>query len=199
MKRRDAPSCQPIFEAVGATARESDVFTVGIVPDPVIWQPDTKVVSSLCPVSFLAVAAAPPHGAGTTAGWDGYAMRHLVATVADIILHHSLICVDFADVRCIMAAGPEGRMGVGVAQLQSAPLAAIGTFERLRGQGFRISGAPGLIACVRSSSEITMDDFDKAEGVINEAVPDAANLIVSLVMDESMGGNMKVTILAVTK
>ncbi len=41
-----------------------------------------------------------------------------------------------------------------------------------------------------------MDDFDRTAAVIHEWVPSEADLIISLVMDESMGGNVKVTILA---
>lgn len=195
----DDPACLPVFEAMGASARECDVFTIGIVPDPAILQPDPKVVSSLWNVSFQALAATPPAGASKTTGWNGYAMRHLPATVVDIILHHSLICVDFADVKSVMTAGSMGRMGVGVAPIESAPLAAIGAFKRLLGQEFRIDTASGFLVCVRSSSAITMDDFDSAAAVIHEWVPSEADFIISLVMDESMGGNVKVTILAVTK
>ena len=45
---------------------------------------------------------------------------------------------------------------------------------------------------------MTMDDFDRAAAVIHEWAPNEADLTISLVMDESMGGNVKVTILAVT-
>lgn len=195
----DDASCRPIFEALGTAARESNVLTIGIVPDRGTLRPDAETVTSLWPVSLLALPPFPQHAQSAAVdpnGWDWYAMRHLLITVVDIIHRHSLICVDFADVRSVITSGVQGSMGVGVAPIGSAQVAAIGALDRLTGQGFRMSEGSGFLACVRSSSAMTMDDFDDASRVIHEAVPEDSNTICSIVMDESMGGNIKVTVLA---
>lgn len=195
----DDPACGPIFEALGAAARESDVFTIGVVPEPGFVRPDINTVSSLWPVSLRALPSPSPQSApmaGTGSGWDGYAMRHLVATVTDVIQRHSLICVDFADVRYIMTSGRKGSMGVGIAPTGSARVAALEALERLRGQGFDSRRASGFLVCVRSSSALTMDDFDEVSATLNKNIPESADIVSSIVMDESMGRNIKVTVLA---
>lgn len=195
----DDAFCKPIFEALGTAARESDVLTVGIVPDRGALRPDSKTVTSLWPVSLLALPPFPQHAQSAAvhlSGWDWYAMRHVVVTVADVIQRHSLVCVDFADVKSIMKSGTQGTMGIGVAPIGSAKVAAIGAFDRLTGQRFGISEGSGVLACVRGSSAMTMDDFDDASRVIHETAPEDSNIICSIVMDESMGGNIKVTVLA---
>lgn len=195
----DDAACLPLFEGVGAAARESDVLTVGVVPDGTMVRPARSSASSFWPVSLPALSSLAPHSApmpGNTSGWDSYAMRHLVVTVTDILQHHSLICVDFADVRCIMTSNAHGRMGVGVASIGSARVAAMAALERLRGQGFDNRRASGFLVCVRSSSAMTMEDFDEVAAAVHRNIPDSADIICSIVMDETMGGNIKVTILA---
>ena len=194
----DDVACRPIFEALGTAAGESDVLTVGIVSYRDGLLPDPRSVSSMWPVSRLSLPPFPQHAHNITddlSGWDRYAMRHLLVTVADIIQRYSLICIDFADVKSIMTSGAQGSMGVGVAPIGSAQIAAIGALDRLTGQGFRITEESTLLACVRGSSAMTMDDFDDAAKVLYETFPSDSNVIASIVMDETMGGYIKVTIL----
>ncbi|BCG47949.1 hypothetical protein GEOBRER4_n2802 [Citrifermentans bremense] len=196
----DDPACRPIFEALGAAARESNLLTVGVSPYGAPLQ-DMKMLSSLWPVTRLALPPFPQLAeniAVDLSGWDWYATRHMVATIVEIILIPSLICIDFADVKSILTAGTLGCMGVGVAPVKMAQIAAMRAFDRLSAQGFKSSAESGFLACVRGSDMMTMDDFDDAARVIHETIPEDSNVICSIIMDESMGGNIKVTVLATT-
>ena len=69
--------------------------------------------------------------------------------------------------------------------------------ERLKAQGVDISSAVGILAAVHGSGEISMEDFDTASRAIHEQISQDANVIVGVISDENLGGNVKVTILAI--
>jgi cell division protein FtsZ len=59
-----------------------------------------------------------------------------------------------------------------------------------------ISGAKGVLVNITGSSSMTMDEFDAASKVIHEKVHEDANIIVGLVIDESLGDMVKITAIA---
>jgi cell division protein FtsZ len=59
-----------------------------------------------------------------------------------------------------------------------------------------ISGAKGVLVNISGSSSMTMDEFDDASRIIHEKVHDDANIIIGLVIDETLGEHIKVTAIA---
>jgi cell division protein FtsZ len=77
------------------------------------------------------------------------------------------------------------------------PTAAKWAIERLEAQGIDISSAIGILTAVHGSGDISMNDFDAASRVFHEQISPNANVIIGVISDENLGGNVKVTILAV--
>ena len=61
---------------------------------------------------------------------------------------------------------------------------------------FDISGAKGVLVNISGSSSMTMDDFDAVNRIIHEKVHEDANIIVGVVIDESLADTIKVTAIA---
>lgn len=197
----DDPSCASIAQAVGNASCRAGILTVAIAPLPQrssIPQGQESWYNTLFGVSgrSLPVQSEPiiPEGDALT----GYAMRHMVAAIANLITHQTGICIDFADVAAILREGSMGRLGVGVGSGDSrGSMAAKGAIKRLEEQGVNLAGAAGILAAVHGSGDLSMEDFDAASEAIHEQVSPSAKVMVGLISDENLGGFVKVTVLTV--
>lgn len=126
-----------------------------------------------------------------------YLVRHAVHQITTLIIEQSIICVDFADVKAVFAGGGNSFMGIGVAGgAGRGTAAAVNAFESLALQEVDVTGVDGILACIAGSTNMTMEDFDAASRVIHKAVPEEANLICGLLVDDAMGENLKITLFA---
>lgn len=197
----DDPSCEPLAQEVGKACCRSGILTVAIAPPSqgsAFPQGQESWYDSLFVVSGRSLPAQPepfiPEGDALT----GYAIRHMVAAITNLITYQTGICIDFADVAAIMRSGNVGRVGVGVASGESrAVVAAKGAIRRLEEQGVSLAHATGVLVGVHGSSTLTMEEFDDASGIVHGCVAKDANIIVGLISDEPLGYNVKVTVIAV--
>lgn len=128
----------------------------------------------------------------------GFGMRHVVGTTSHLINYRSGVCIDLSDVASIFRSGSKGRMGTGVSSNESrGASAASRAIERLETQGGELSSANGILAAVHGSSLITMQDYNAASKVIHDHASADADLLIGLIVDETMGANVKVTLLTV--
>ena len=124
-------------------------------------------------------------------------LRQAVQGISDLITTEGLINVDFADVRTVMSNHGMAMMGIGVAEGERrAAEAAHNAISSPLLEEVDISGAMGVLVNISGSSNMTMEEFEEASTIIHEKVHEDANIIVGLVIDESLGEKIKITAIA---
>jgi cell division protein FtsZ len=124
-------------------------------------------------------------------------LRQAVQGISDLITTEGLINVDFADVRTVMSNRGMAMMGIGVAEGERrAAEAAHAAISSPLLEEVDISGAMGVLVNISGSSSMTMEEFEEASTIIHEKVHEDANIIVGLVIDESLGDTIKITAIA---
>lgn len=124
-------------------------------------------------------------------------LRQAVQGIAEVITVPGLVNVDFADVRAIMTHMGRAVMGMGRARGEhraveaaqraiASPLLEDGSIQGARGVLINITGGPDL-----SLHEIT-----EASSIIQEAADQDANIIFGSVVNEQMGEDILVTVIA---
>ena len=124
-------------------------------------------------------------------------LRQAVQGISDLITTSGMINVDFADVKAIMSERGMAMMGIGIASGENRAIeAATRAISSPLLEDIDISGAKGVLVNITGSSSMTMDEFDDASRVIHEKVHEDANIIVGLVIDETLGDQIKITAIA---
>ncbi|GAM09505.1 cell division protein FtsZ [Geobacter sp. OR-1] len=124
-------------------------------------------------------------------------LRQAVQGISDLITTHGMINVDFADVRAIMSERGMAMMGIGIATGENRAVdAATRAISSPLLEDIDISGAKGVLVNISGSAAMTMEEFDAASRVIHEKVHDDANIIIGLVIDETLGDTIKITAIA---
>ncbi|GAM10474.1 cell division protein FtsZ [Geobacter sp. OR-1] len=193
-----------IKEALGTAAREAGALVVSIIHSPdgsrrQDWNCTTAYncwlnVSDACLVDNTASI-----GAGAfTKGFPGeFSARHLVSAITRLTTVRGMICVDFADIKSILGADRYACLGIGVAGgANKGHFAAENALARVREQGADLLKASGFLALIEGSTLITMQDFEEASCSIHGACNDDVNIICGLIIDETLGANVRVTIIA---
>jgi cell division protein FtsZ len=124
-------------------------------------------------------------------------LRQAVQGISDLITQSGLINVDFADVKAIMSERGMAMMGIGLGSGENRAVdAAVRAISSPLLEDIDISGAKGVLVNISGSASMTMDEFDAASRIIHEKVHEDANIIVGLVIDESLGETIKITAIA---
>lgn len=120
-----------------------------------------------------------------------------VKSISDIITQPGLVNVDFADVYSVMKDAGTALLGIGRgsgrSRAREASLAAINN-DLLECK--KIHGAKGCIINVSGGQDMTLDDLTEASEVITNMVDPNANIIVGAVQDDSIEGEIVVTVIA---
>lgn len=123
-------------------------------------------------------------------------LRQGVQGISDIIMIPGLINVDFADVRAIMADAGSALMGIGMGSGKSrsreAAVAAVSS-PLLEAS---IHGAKGVVINITGGYDLTLHEVNAAADSIYEVVDEDANIIFGAVIDESMDGEVRITVIA---
>jgi cell division protein FtsZ len=124
-------------------------------------------------------------------------LRMAVKGITDIITKPGLVNVDFADVRSVMADAGTALLGIGVGSGRSrASEAAQAAISSPLLESARIEGARGCVINISGGKDMTLEDMTTASEVIYDAVDPDANIIVGAVVDESLDGEIHVTVIA---
>jgi cell division protein FtsZ len=124
-------------------------------------------------------------------------LRQGVQGISDIITIPGQINVDFADVRAVMANADPALMGIGygVGEHRALQAAQSATNSPLLEQ--TIHGAKGLLVNLTSSEDLTLAEANEAMQYIQELCDvEDANIFFGTVVDPSMEGTVRVTVLA---
>jgi cell division protein FtsZ len=117
--------------------------------------------------------------------------------ISELITVSGLINVDFADVRTIMREMGDALMGSGTGTGENRSIeAAHAAISSPLLEGVSISGAQGVLVNVTGGPTMSLVEVDEAVSVIHEAAGEDANVIMGAVIDENLGDEMMVTVIA---
>jgi len=120
-----------------------------------------------------------------------------VKGISDLINIRGLINLDFADIRTVMSAQGMAIMGSGVGSgEQRAMEAASAAVSSPLLENISIDGATGIIINVTGGPDLTLWEVNEASTLVTEAADEDAEIIFGAVIDESMGDEVRVTVIA---
>ena len=124
-------------------------------------------------------------------------LRQGVQGISDIITIPGVINRDFADVKTTMAGMGYAVMGTasrsGPDRAKDAAIAAMASPLLEAGA---IDGARGILINITGSSSLKLNEVNEASTIIQNAAHEDANIIFGAVLDESMGDEVKITVIA---
>ena len=124
-------------------------------------------------------------------------LRQGVQGISDIITIPGVINRDFADVKTTMAGMGYSVMGTAVRSGQGrAREAALAAMASPLLEDGAINGARGILINITGSSSLKLNEVNEASSLIQEAAHEDANIIFGAVLDESMGEDVKFTVIA---
>jgi len=124
-------------------------------------------------------------------------LLHAIKSISDLINMPGLINLDFADVKTIMSDMGMAFMGMGIhSGADRAAEAARKAISNPLLDDISIKGARGMLINVTGSSSLSFEDLEKATGFIREEAHEDANIIFGAAIDESMGDNFRITVIA---
>lgn len=197
---------------IAAAAKEAGALTVGVVTKPFTREGKQRMLRAEAGIAALrevvdSLVVVPNDRLLGLAGknmsiLDAFrpaddVLRQAVQGISDLITTEGLINVDFADVRTVMSNRGMAMMGIGIAEGERrASEAAYNAISSPLLEEVDISGAMGVLVNISGSSNMTMEEFEEASTIIHEKVHEDANIIVGLVIDESLGDKIKITAIA---
>jgi len=124
-------------------------------------------------------------------------LLHSVKGITDLILMPGLVNLDFADVKTTMSKAGMAIMGIGVASGENRAIeAAERAISHPLLEDLSISGAKGVLMNITSTSDLTMEEMTEASERIYHEVGEDADIIWGAVIDDSLGDEMRVTVIA---
>lgn len=124
-------------------------------------------------------------------------LLHSVKKITDLIMMPGLVNLDFADVRTTMSKAGMAIMGIGRARGENRAIeAAERAISHPLLEDISISGAKGVLINITCTSDLTMEEMAEASDRIYEEVGEDADIIWGAVVDDSLGDEMSVTVIA---
>ncbi|MBN1829699.1 MAG: cell division protein FtsZ [Deltaproteobacteria bacterium] len=122
---------------------------------------------------------------------------HAVKGISDLIIVPGLINLDFADVKNIMREMGMALMGTGIASGENRAVeAAQKAISSPLLEDNSIQGARGVLINISGNSEMTLFEVNEASSLVQAEAHEEANIIFGTVVDDSMGDELRVTVIA---
>src|SRR5450432_1520099 len=120
-----------------------------------------------------------------------------VKGISDLITQNGIVNVDFADVKTVMASMGRALMGTGIAKGNNrARLAAEMAISSPLLDDISVDGATGVLINIVGGPDLKMREIQEAASLVQEQAHEDANIIFGASIDESLGENVKVTVIA---
>jgi cell division protein FtsZ len=120
-----------------------------------------------------------------------------VRGVTDLMVMPGLINLDFADIRTVMSEMGKAMMGTGEADGERRAIeAAEAAISNPLLDEVSMKGARGVLINITGGPDMTLFEVDEAANRIREEVDPDANIIVGSTLDESINGQMRVSVVA---
>jgi cell division protein FtsZ len=123
-------------------------------------------------------------------------LRQGVQGITDLITVPGLVNLDFADVRTIMREAGSALMGIGVASGDNRAAEAARAAVSSPLLESSIEGATGILLNITGGPDIGLFEVNEAAEVVTSAAEENANIIFGAVIDEAMGDEVRVTVIA---
>jgi cell division protein FtsZ len=124
-------------------------------------------------------------------------LQQAVQGISDLILVPGLINLDFADVRTIMSGMGMALMGTGVGRGEHRAVdAAQKAIASPLLEETSIEGARGVLINITGGLDLTLHEVNEAASTVADAAEGDANIIVGAVVDEALGDEVRVTVIA---
>jgi cell division protein FtsZ len=119
-----------------------------------------------------------------------------VQGITDLITTPGLINLDFADVKSVMQGAGSALMGIGSSRgadraIKAAELAVASPLLEAS-----IEGAHGVLLSIQGGSNLGIFEINDAARLVQEAVHAEANIIFGAVIDDTLGDEVRVTVIA---
>jgi cell division protein FtsZ len=197
---------------VARVAKELGSLTVGVVTKPFVFEGKRRIkqaeegmrelkanVDTLISIPnqrLLSVAGRNSSILETFKKADDVLLQ-AVRGISDLITVHGLINLDFADVRSIMAEMGMAMMGAAVAQGENRAVeAAQKAISSPLLEDVSIEGARGVLINITGGPDLSLHEVNEAATLIQEEADEEANIIFGAVIDESMGDEVRITVIA---
>jgi cell division protein FtsZ len=124
-------------------------------------------------------------------------LRQAIQGISDLILVPGIINLDFADVKAIMSAAGVAMMGTAMGDGQTRALdAANRAVSSPLLEDASVNGARGVIVNITGGPDMGLMEVHDAMSVIQEAAHEDANIIFGAVVDPTLVGKVKITVIA---
>ncbi len=119
-----------------------------------------------------------------------------VQGITDLITTPGLINVDFADVKSVMAGAGTALMGIGSARGEGRAVQAAAKAISSPLLEASMDGAHGVLLSIAGGSDLGLFEINEAASLVQEAAHEDANIIFGTVIDDSLGDEVRVTVIA---
>ncbi len=124
-------------------------------------------------------------------------LRQAVQGISDSITMYGQMNVDFSDVKTVMSYTGMALMGTGIAGGEDrAVTAARAAVSSPLLENCSINGAKGVLINITGPSSLTLVEMNDACEIIQDAADEEALIIIGRVLDDTMGENVKITVIA---
>jgi cell division protein FtsZ len=123
-------------------------------------------------------------------------LRQGVQGITDLITVPGLVNLDFADVRTIMRDAGSALMGIGTAAGENRATEAARAAVSSPLLETSIEGATGILLNITGGPDIGLFEVNEAAEVVTSAADQNANVIFGAVIDDSLGDDLRVTVIA---
>jgi cell division protein FtsZ len=124
-------------------------------------------------------------------------LYHAVKGISDLIMVPGLINLDFADVKTIMSDMGMALMGTGVSSGDNRAVeAAQKAISSPLLEDNTVQGAHGILLNITGGPDMTLYEINEASSLIQSEAHEDANIIFGTVVDENMGDEIRITVIA---
>jgi cell division protein FtsZ len=123
-------------------------------------------------------------------------LRQGIQGISDLIAVPAMINLDFADVRTVMESGGMAHMGIGIGRGENKLVDAAKNAISSPLLETNIDGARAVLINVTGGEDISIVDINEAANLVMEAADPDANIIFGAGIDETMGDEVRITVIA---
>ena len=123
-------------------------------------------------------------------------LRQGIQGISELITVPALINLDFADVRTIMAEGGAALMAVGSSVGDDRARSAAENAISSSLLDVTIDGARGILFNITGGADMTLFEINEAAAIIKESAHPDVNMIFGAQVDDSMGDEIRITVIA---
>lgn len=119
-----------------------------------------------------------------------------ITSITDLLTSVGEVNIDFADIKTTMSYRGKAYMGIGRAAGEKKVEEAVRQAIENPLTESKIDGAKGVIFNVKGNNTLSLMEINSAVAIINEKISEDANIIFGTVIDENMGDEVQVTVIA---